>query len=1261
MNFNTTLTKVEKIQGEVILVDCPVVVGNCKICYDTGSRHVVLETDKEVREHISVRHPRIPVRYKCLQCGRVFGSHHAFACHIGQCKGPQLAKAFPCARCSMSFDSNRGLGQHSRTHGVKQVAPTSNPSLSRKSSWTEKELGLLKELECRLEGMPSMVQHMAALIKTKDVGQIRARRALSSHKVEVRKFATEKVIERTMEGTFLNKLARQYLDASTSDKAGSSTPHARQSRTSTPSQVSVDPSAKRKGRKPSRKVIRILAPGKGRSLRVRTLDPTRSRVPGFRTRGPFRRQHCKVVGTKRRQTTGDGWTVSVRRLEAPTGNAATPAWAKGRDSNNRLLEGRGMPSGASGGTPVREAAVDIDPDASLPEDDLEVAPGDAPAAAPEDLPSQKWCDMYEEDRLDWLVPPDLDEVEIGSIFPETEDTWDQRLIDKVYKKLVDWLLKREGNKRKRKPRKVHRTMSQPSRKNRKRYAFARTQELMNQDAGLLAKHVCQGTDHLAQAGPAAPREDVEKLYRSLWETKVPTKPLPTPVVPCVDLRPEGFLRPFAGAEVLRRVRKLDRNTAAGTDGIRKDHLNDLSVVSLLSFFFNRVLRAQIIPVEWARNRTTLIPKEGKDTGKATNYRPITIGPLIGRLFWSLINTRVCSVIKLTPRQKGFVQEAGCFNNVQALSEVLHRMKTTTGGVAVQLDVSKAFDTAPHDAIYTALRNKGIPGFFCRMVAQSYRKVTTQIAHSNGPVAVRLLRGVKQGDPLSPLLFNLILEPLLLLLESMEGYRLGAIRLSVLGFADDLFLFANTPRSAQALLNTAHIYLKDLGMSLAPDKSLAIFIRSANGSWSLEDPVLEVDGVPIVAASVETRFRYLGGFLGPDGVVDLKHTEREIASVLDRLQALRLSSTNKLLLLSRHLIPHFLHQLVMALPAYGRLTTIDNQIRAKLRKILHLPAWTSKGLLYAGTRDGGLGLPNLANLVTMVGLRLGQKFKNSIDPLLVNMWPGSQISKKLGAWVARFGLPATYSAATLEQLRADRRERLLARWASLLTQGGAVGVFRDSPWSNLFLQRPHLLSPCRFITALKMRINAVVTRVTLNRTGSRILNECRQCGLRPETLGHIVGYCPYTKAARIRRHNDVRDFVAHSIRTQKGKTISVSVERRFRHTEGGKSENLQPDITVRYGDTVYLVDITVKVEKSGFVEEATRQKERKYDKLLPNLKLEFKVPNAKVLTIVVGTIGAMPNETINNLNRLGILARRDMLTIHLMVLRSTIELYHGFMD
>ncbi|KDQ71481.1 hypothetical protein L798_13407 [Zootermopsis nevadensis] len=112
-----------------------------------------------------------------------------------------------------------------------------------------------------------------------------------------------------------------------------------------------------------------------------------------------------------------------------------------------------------------------------------------------------------------------------------------------------------------------------------------------------------------------------------------------------------------------------------------------------------------------------------------------------------------------------------------------------------------------------------------------------------------------------------------------------------------------------------------------------------------------------------------------------------------------------------------------------------------------------------------------------------------------------------------------------------------------------------------------------------------------------------------------------------------------------------------HSDLGK---LKPDLVIKNRVGVFVVDVTVRHEDGDYLKVAKIEKERKYGILLPAMQRERAAPSAEVLPIVVGNRGAMPVETIKCLQKLGI-ARSHQKTISLMALRSSIEIYHAFMD
>ena len=89
----------------------------------------------------------------------------------------------------------------------------------------------------------------------------------------------------------------------------------------------------------------------------------------------------------------------------------------------------------------------------------------------------------------------------------------------------------------------------------------------------------------------------------------------------------------------------------------------------------------------------------------------------------------------------------------------------------------------------------------------------------------ILRRVKQEDPLSPLFFNLILDPVIGTLDkTTEGIKLGSENLSVLPFANDFVLLAKNKETADKQNKLVHEYLEKLKIQVSDEKCATFLIK-----------------------------------------------------------------------------------------------------------------------------------------------------------------------------------------------------------------------------------------------------------------------------------------------------------------------------------------------------------------------------------------------------------------------------------------------------
>jgi hypothetical protein len=237
-------------------------------------------------------------------------------------------------------------------------------------------------------------------------------------------------------------------------------------------------------------------------------------------------------------------------------------------------------------------------------------------------------------------------------------------------------------------------------------------------------------------------------------------------------------------ELYSQIDRLSRNKAPGDDGVcaellkaalfiqveNGDYLKaDISPVppTRMAMVLHRlVLRCwtdRKVPPSWGRMKIVPIPKKG-DKLDLNNFRGISILPAIAKLFNALLASRLTASLekhrRLVPEQAGFRPDEEGMAQVVSLMEILQRRKENGDRTLLLfIDLAKAYDTVPQQALFDKIEHMGVPREFIDMIASVYNHSVARVRLANGEVTAEIGvgRGVRQGCPLSPILFDMYIN------------------------------------------------------------------------------------------------------------------------------------------------------------------------------------------------------------------------------------------------------------------------------------------------------------------------------------------------------------------------------------------------------------------------------------------------------------------------------------------------------------------------
>lgn len=313
-------------------------------------------------------------------------------------------------------------------------------------------------------------------------------------------------------------------------------------------------------------------------------------------------------------------------------------------------------------------------------------------------------------------------------------------------------------------------------------------------------------------------------------------------------------------EIERAIKELRPSGAPGIDGLtaRLYKIAPAVFARILRKVFACQLRRGELLWDQRRSVVVLLHKKGPRDNPG-NFRPIALMCVDAKILARVLSNRLRAMLPtlIYTDQNGFIAGRHIQFNILTLLDIQDAVTNTDSeGYAALLDFEKAYDRVNHEYLWRVMRHFNIPENFIQWTQLLY-KGSEAVLNINGWLQepLRPGTGVKQGDPLSPFLFLLAVEPLVCMVraEPTRGLALPELPIATGSyFADDATLFCRSLEDVKARLQMVEMYCRGSGARLNRSKTVILPLNRQHDP----PPDTELNILPKTAST-----RYLGITVG----------------------------------------------------------------------------------------------------------------------------------------------------------------------------------------------------------------------------------------------------------------------------------------------------------------------------------------------------------------------------------------------------------------
>lgn len=293
------------------------------------------------------------------------------------------------------------------------------------------------------------------------------------------------------------------------------------------------------------------------------------------------------------------------------------------------------------------------------------------------------------------------------------------------------------------------------------------------------------------------------------------------------------IRPVTPKEIVFEIKRLDGKKAPGFDLITKEVLQQLPQKGIiyLTTLFNGILRVQHFPLLWKVSQIIMVYKEGKQANEVSSYRPISLLPVISKLFERVLLKRMSPALadrKIIPEhQFGFRQRHGTTEQVHRVYDTIRSaLENKEYCSSAFLDIQQAFDRVWHEGLLCKIKTF-LPHTYYTLLNSYLKDRIFQIKDGEETSGFyNITAGVPQGSVLGPVLYTIFTADLP-----------ETPNVTIATYADDTAILANSknPHEASELLqnslNKVDDWLKKWRMKASASKSVHVTFSLRRGDCS----------------------------------------------------------------------------------------------------------------------------------------------------------------------------------------------------------------------------------------------------------------------------------------------------------------------------------------------------------------------------------------------------------------------------------------------